>query len=71
MMKDDTSFPVDLYFSARNLKDTDVMSKSDPFLRFSAQKSYYGNIEPVGETEVIKNNVNPDWQTKIPIRYYF
>ena len=25
----------------------------------------------LGKTEVMKNNLNPDWQTGIPITYYF
>ena len=43
-MMDDTSMPVELYFAGRNLKDLDFFSKSDPYLRFSMQKSYHGNI---------------------------
>jgi hypothetical protein len=44
MLADDQSFSIDLYFSARNLKDLDVFSKSDPYLSFKMQKSLYGNI---------------------------
>ena len=44
MMKDDSSMPVELYFAGRNLKDLDFFSKSDPFLKFSMQRSFHGNI---------------------------
>ena len=60
-MMDDTSMPVELYFSGRNLKDLDFFSKSDPFLKFHLQKSYHGNVEFAGRTETIKNTVNPNW----------
>ena len=44
MMADDTSLPVELFFAGRKLKDLDFFSKSDPFLKFSMQRSYYGNL---------------------------
>lgn len=62
---------VELYFSGRNLKDQDVFSKSDPFLKLSMQTSINSNIQNVGKTETIKNNVNPNWKQKITVQYYF
>ena len=47
---DDTSLPVELYFSGRNLKDLDFFTKSDPYVKISMQKSYYGNLEYVGRS---------------------
>lgn len=47
---DDQSMQVELYFSARNLKDLDVFSKSDPFLKLSMQTSMNSNIQNVGRT---------------------
>lgn len=49
-MIDDQSMMVELYFSARNLKDLDIFSKSDPFLKVNMQRSINGNIENVGRT---------------------
>lgn len=71
MIADDQSIPVELYFSARNLKDQDIFSKSDPFLRFGIQRTLNGIIDYIGKTETIKNNVNPNWKQKITVQYYF
>merc|ERR1711915_1044368 len=50
-----------LELGARNLPDKDVFSKSDPFLLvFSVSQS--GAFKFVKKTEVIKNNLNPDWK---------
>ena len=43
-MNDDSSLPVELYFAGRNLKDLDFFSKSDPFIKFSVQRSFHGNL---------------------------
>lgn len=70
-MMNDSGFSVQLTFSGRNLKDLDILSKSDPFLRFSMQKSQIGNIIFIGKTETIANNVNPNWVAKLQVDYYF
>jgi len=62
---------VELSFSARNLRDMDVFSKSDPvcvvFIKpFGSQK--WAEIK---RTECIKNNLNPHWVTKVQINYMF
>ena len=58
----DCSLPVELYFSARKLKDLDFFSKSDPYLTFSMQRSFHGNIDKIGRTETAPNTVNPNWK---------
>lgn len=68
---DDQSLQVDLYFSARNLKDLDFFSKSDPYLALSLQQSAYGNIQKAGRTQTIANNINPNWKQKITVQYFF
>lgn len=62
---------VELSFSARNLRDMDVFSKSDPvcvvFIKpFGSQK--WAEIK---RTECIKNNLNPHWVTKVQMNYMF
>lgn len=44
------SFEVELSFNARNLRDSDVFSKSDPFLKVYLQTSFYGKLDLIGET---------------------
>ena len=70
-MKDDSSMAVELYFAGRNLKDLDFFSKSDPFLKFSMQRTFHGNIEMLGRTETMANTVNPNWKEKISVQYFF
>jgi len=62
---------VELSFSARNLRDMDVFSKSDPvcvvFIKpFGSQK-----WSEIKRTECIKNNLNPHWVTKVQMNYMF
>ena len=60
---------VEIFVSGRKLKNLDVMSKSDP------QCKVYEMIDNRwilrGQTETIKDNLNPDFTTKISLPYYF
>lgn len=66
---------VNLYFSCKKIKDADVFSKSDPFIKVyrytdqSSQKS--SNVEFLGMTEIIQDNLNPDFETAIKTDYFF
>jgi Ca2+-dependent lipid-binding protein len=53
------------------LKDLDVFSKSDPYLKFYMQTNFNGNIDYLGRTETINNNINPNWKNKICTQFYF
>jgi len=62
-----------LNIACRNLANKDVVSKSDPICVVSIEKRM-GNTskyEEVGRTEVIRNNLNPDFAKAISISYYF
>ncbi|KAF5204581.1 Bonzai-like protein [Thalictrum thalictroides] len=61
---------IELSFSATNLRDRDVLSKSDPMLVFYS-KGRDGKLEELGRTEVILNSLNPVWITKYVITYQF
>ncbi|EGG16272.1 hypothetical protein DFA_09302 [Cavenderia fasciculata] len=61
---------VELSFNCRNLANKDVLSKSDP------QVLVYQNVGPdqwelVGQTEKIKNNLNPTFTKTVKVDYYF
>ncbi|CAJ0947155.1 unnamed protein product, partial [Mesorhabditis belari] len=63
-----------LTISARDLRDTDLESVSDPFCVVSVMTM--GPIttkkwKELGRTEVINNCLNPDWATKIQLTYAF
>ncbi|XP_068226991.1 copine-8-like [Palaemon carinicauda] len=62
---------VEITISCRNLLDTDVFSKSDPICVLLHQP--FGTTEwtELKRTECIKNSLNPDFATKIPVTYRF
>jgi hypothetical protein len=62
---------IELILAARNLKDRDVLSKSDPFCTVSLFSPQTNNYGQVGKTEVIVNNLNPHWKSTIAVDYYF
>ncbi len=64
------SMQVNLFISGRKLKDLDTFSKSDPMclLYVQAQNQQW---QKIGSTELINNNLNPDFQTCFTVAYYF
>lgn len=63
---------LELYFSARKLKDMDWVGKSDPQVRFHIKNSPTASTWTlVGKTETIDNNLNPDFKTTIETFYQF
>ncbi|KAL5717147.1 Protein BONZAI 2 [Ranunculus cassubicifolius] len=61
---------IELSFAASNLRDRDVLSKSDPMAVLYA-KGGDGKLEELGRTEVVLNSLNPKWITKYAITYHF
>ncbi|KAF3969799.1 hypothetical protein ACB098_04G168600 [Castanea mollissima] len=61
---------IELSYSAADLRDRDVLSKSDPMLVVYT-KGRDGVLEELGRTEVILNSLNPTWITKHTITYHF
>lgn len=61
---------LELRFSGRDLKDMDLLSKSDPFVMVYVGKE---GKEPelIGQTEIIDDNRNPEWSTGVCVDYYF
>ncbi|XP_062577655.1 copine-5-like [Saccostrea cucullata] len=61
---------VELSVSCRKLIDADVFSKSDPMcVLFTQDQSK--NWKEFGRTEIIWNNLNPDFVKKFVMHYYF
>jgi len=60
---------VQIFISCRDLKNLDIISLSDPFIR--VYKLVNGKGVLVGETEVAKDNLNPDFSTTIIMDYVF
>ncbi|KAL5858893.1 hypothetical protein ACOSQ3_000190 [Xanthoceras sorbifolium] len=61
---------VQLSFSAADLRDRDVFSKSDTMLVVYI-KARDGAVVEVCRTEVVLNSLNPAWITKYTIMYQF
>ena len=60
---------VSLSFSAFDLPNLDVGSKTDPFIVLWEVK---GNQKiQVGKSEVVADNLNPEWVKNIDVNYYF
>jgi Ca2+-dependent lipid-binding protein len=62
---------VDMYISGRKLKDLDVFSKSDPICILSEYNDKTKQWVKLGQTEQIKNNLNPDFKTHLTVNYFF
>ncbi|XP_047492495.1 copine-8-like isoform X1 [Penaeus chinensis] len=62
---------VELTVSCRNLRDTDVFSKSDPICIVYHQPFGSREWAELKRTECIDNTLNPDFATKIPLTYHF
>jgi len=60
---------VNLFISGRKLKDLDAFSKSDPACLVFENRN--GQWIKVGQTEQIKNSLNPDFQTAFALPYFF
>ena len=58
-----------LSFKCNDLINMDTFSKSDPFVVFYQQK---GNMwQKLGQTEIIHDNLNPEWVQKIQAEFHF
>jgi len=60
---------VELYLSCRKLKNLDVFSKSDPQVRLYVQDK--GGWKPFGKTEMVKDDLNPNFKTTFIIDFIF
>jgi len=58
---------VELTLSCRNLRNMDYFSKSDPMIVVNEFDIVTKKWKNLGRTEVIWNNLNPDFATKVKI----
>ncbi|CAA2935223.1 protein BONZAI 1-like [Olea europaea var. sylvestris] len=61
---------IELSLSASNLRDRDVLSKSDPMAVLYI-KGRDGSLQELGRTEVVLNSLNPKWIRKYTLTYQF
>lgn len=62
---------VDFFVSARNLKNLDTFSKSDPKCIIYQFNDRTRQWQKMGQTEEIRDNLNPNWNTNIQMLYQF
>ncbi|KAK2158065.1 hypothetical protein LSH36_178g06009 [Paralvinella palmiformis] len=62
---------VELSVSCRNLCDMDVLSKSDPMVVAYSKEFASGNWREIGRTEIVWNNLNPNFVKKFVMDYFF
>jgi len=64
---------VEIHISCKNLQDKDVLSKSDPLAVLFVERNNNGSKSWIefGRTEVIQNNLNPEFSKSIQIDYNF
>lgn len=62
---------VALKIEAKNLKNRDTMSKSDPLCILYMKETGFDNFHEVGRTEMIKDSLNPQWVREIEVDYRF
>ena len=60
---------VELFFSCRNLIDMDTFTKSDPQIRLYQRTQQGWNL--VDKTEIIWDNLNPDFAKSFTLDYIF
>lgn len=63
------SMKLNLYISARKLKDLDITSKSDPCAALFEFSN--GKWVKLGQTETIKDQLNPDFEKALEVAYHF
>lgn len=62
---------IEMTLSCKNLLNLDLMSKSDPFCIVQMKESWQNNFFEVGRTEMIDDNLNPEWVKKFILNYNF
>jgi len=62
---------VELSVCCRNLADMDVFSKSDPMCVMYQKQYANSEFREVGRTEIVWNNLNPNFVKKFVIDYFF
>jgi hypothetical protein len=60
-----------LSLSCRNLQDLDTFSLSDPEVHVYLKTGKQGNYALLGKTEMVLNNLNPDFVKTFTLDYFF
>ena len=62
---------LELSLSAKNLRNMDLFSKSDPFCVTSIRPFGSDKWHELHRTEIVMNNLHPEWTAKVRVAYLF
>lgn len=62
---------IELTLSCRNLINTDILSKSDPYCVVSMREAWQDQYYEIARTETIDDTLNPAWVKKVILNYNF
>lgn len=62
---------IEMTLSCRNLLNTDVLSKSDPYCIVQMKEPWQDRYYEIGRTEKIDDDLNPEWVKKFIVNYNF
>lgn len=62
---------IEITLSCKNLENKDIGSKSDPYCVISVKWPWQDKFHELDRTEIIDNNLNPEWVKKIVTNYHF
>lgn len=62
---------LELSISAKNLVDKDFITVSDPLCVVYSKSAVSSRYHEIGRTEIIWNNLNPNWVKRFRLDYYF
>ena len=71
MSNPEETVQLELFISARALKDLDVFSKSDPYVKVYFKRAPNLPWAFLGKTETVDNNLNPNFQKTFVLDYFF
>jgi Ca2+-dependent lipid-binding protein len=71
-MDNSISEKIEIYLCCRNIKDLDVFTKSDPYVRISYRRDFtQKQYSLLGRTETVPNNLNPNFTKTFTLDYIF
>lgn len=71
MVESILSTRVEIFISARELQNKDAFSKSDPYCVVSLQAPGRTDYHDIDRTEVVQNNLNPNWKKSMTMDFFF
>ena len=68
---DELKSKIELFIECNNLPNLDTFSKSDPMVVVSLKDEQKNCYQEIGRTEIVKNNLNPNFKKRFELDYFF